>query len=164
MFVSMGNLFRCPINSEEREYILKAGGIVQEGYEAILVKYYDTTYGDASVSSSRVWVRKNGHVRVCYEFDATKWNKLHVKKLYCYGRNSGYPMLGITKWYPSGTYDIEDDLVSKVFLSDGNSTDYILDISSLSGTQYFCIYAKSTTTNVNDTMEISVAGDIYLTE
>lgn len=157
----MGNLFRCPM-AEKREYIMKAGGIVQKGYEVKYVKYYDTTYGNVHLSSGSIWLEGKGYLRAYYEFDATEWNKLHVKQASGYHLVGGAHMIGITKYEPSSGYDIEDALFIKIYLPAMNLQDYVMDISSLSGIHYFCMFVKSSETSSGALTEIDINGDVYL--
>lgn len=156
----MGNLFRCPNKTEKREYIMKAVGIVQNGYTAI--PKYHVPYTDGENTHGTYWAEANnsGETFVLYEFDATNWNKLHVNQayLYFYSREATN-RIGVSKRY-FYIEDIKEGWVYQVLTQ--TKTDYVIDISAMTGTRYFFIQADSDGEWTTARAKAIVEGDVYL--
>lgn len=157
----MGNLFRCVPNFEKKEYILKAGGVVQAGYsfKTYLYKDEDGSYSYSASSASATYYANCG---VYYRFDATKWNKIFVKRLYGAGfNNTG--IVGVC--YSSNPYASDFEYASiKEYVYPHGERDYVLDISSLTGEYTFFIYASTKGYTTSSYTDIYINGDVYLSE
>lgn len=157
----MGNLFRCPTNSDKKEYIIKKVGIVQEGYEAISAV---SAYGDSSGGDYWVQLNKSGKVVMYILFDTTKWNKLHIKNATSSDNGIfGRRVIGVSK-----TINLESSpenfMAVMVELPIDVYGDYVLDISALSGKYYFLLYVSNGGESASTYTTIYVMGDVYLSK
>lgn len=159
----MANLFRCVPNLEKREYILKAGGIVQGSYS---YKTYTHKMEEGTYNYSASWAEATYYAicAVYYRFNATKWNKIHIKRLYGAGFNN-VGLIGVLANPDAylGASDFEYASVQDTVYPHGEK-DYVLDISNMTGDKLFFIYAKTTGYTTSSYTSISIRGDVYLSE
>lgn len=157
----MGNLFRCPPNMDKKEYILKAGGVAQGSYT---YTPYTTTQGEGSCSytANSATAKYYATCAVYYKFDATKWNKIYIKKLYCGGFNNNGKVGVCTANNPSApNFEYATTAIS---LTPAVEKDQVLDISKLTGEQAFFIYANTDGYSTASFTFVEIRGDVYLSE
>lgn len=158
----MGNLFRCQINNEKREYILKAGGIVQQGYNPTYSKGAMIDIGgSASAGPNYVDLYGNGYAVTYIDFNATNWNRLHIKQArgYAWGGTASYiAVCTQTSYYEM----VERNMLLNVRTPPNEPKDYVFDISNLSGIHTFCLYVRLENGLMENRLSISINGDVYL--
>jgi hypothetical protein len=157
----MGSMFRCVPNFEKKEYILKAGGVVQSGYsyKTYLYKYEDGWYSYSASYASASYCANCG---VYYRFNATNWNKIYIKKLYGAGfNNTG--IVGVCSSANPYASDFEYANIKEYVYPHGEK-DYVFDISGLSGEYTFFIYASTKGYTNSSYTDIDIRGDVYLSE
>lgn len=158
----MANLFRCPIIIEKKEYIMKAVGLVQNGYTADAI--YDRPFTDGENAHGTYWAEATnaGETFVRYAFDATNWNKLYVNQAYYYRYSSNTRSgIGVVKNYHY-IADMRNNWVYTQVTQE--KTDYVIDISTMSGTMWFFIHAESNAEFTYTRAKTFVEGDVYLTK
>lgn len=160
----MGNLFRCSANSELREYILKVGGIVQAPYVAkYITENSPNMGGEVSATTNFVFARANATAITYYYFDATKWNKLHVKQVYAGNYGARGNLIGICTPTESASL-FEERMFLKYKFEHTEKIDYVFDISNITGSHVFCLFVKVANGTTSNYLRTFIDGDVYLTK
>ena len=159
----MGNLFRCPINGKQKEYILKAGGILQSKYP--LTPLIDYVGGNSKLEYGNNWVKSTyyGWAGIAFEFNATGWNKLFVGQAHEI-RNYVYAptWLGITTNIKSAMDAFST--MSPRLQVDTTLADHIIDISNMSGKMYLVMAVNVDVEVQSAYREGRIEGDVYLSK
>lgn len=156
----MGNLFRCPMNYDNKEYILKYRGLVQNGYSYKMETTHTGGTGDALYEAHAIHITYYGILAVYYPLDLTNWNKIYVVGAVSYAQGSSTKgIIGVCKPV-SNISDIKGSFVYSLGLTN-RPTDHVIDVSELSGMHWFCIYGEITSSSTSSLVEASV-GDVYL--
>lgn len=156
----MANLFRCLPNFEERDYILKAGA-VQGSYvfQPLTYKQGDGTFGYGAAS---VQADNYASSAVYYNFNASKWNVLHITQLRA-SSSSGYGLVGVCDIANPSVHSFEDPYVKKAVHVE-NGVDFAFDISKLTGECSFFMFVKADGGSSSSYARISIQGSVYLSE
>lgn len=156
----MGNLFRCVPNLDRNEYILKVGA-TQGSYNYKTLTYKQGS-GSFSYSASSVQADVYASSAVYYNFDASKWNKIHITQLRA-SNSSGYGVIGVCTTANPSVYSFEDsDIKKKVYVENG--VDVAFDISKLTGECSFFMFVKTDGGTNSSYAKISISGNVYLSE